>query len=82
MKELQQRGLHKESQPWEQLDKVIEEIKRLMLSSTIETTSNERLSRRKPSRETRKKKQQQRQQHSWKGTDGQLLMQEHRSNSA
>jgi hypothetical protein len=72
MKELQQRGLHKESQPWEQLDKVIEEIRRLMLSSAAETASNERLSRRKPTRAAGKKKQQQQQQHSWKGADGQL----------
>jgi hypothetical protein len=70
MKELQQRGLHKESQPWEKLDKVIEEIRRLMLSSVAETASNERLSRRKPAREAGKKKQQQQQQHSWKGVDG------------
>jgi hypothetical protein len=64
--------LHKESQPWEQLDKVIEEIRRLMLSSIAETASNERLSRRKPARAPGKKKQQKQQQHSWKGVDGQL----------
>jgi ribosomal protein L12E/L44/L45/RPP1/RPP2 len=47
---VQQRRLHKESQPLEQLDEVIEEIRRLMLSSAAETASNEKLSRREPAR--------------------------------
>jgi hypothetical protein len=40
---LQLRRLHEQSQPLEQLDEVIEEIKRLMLGS-VETSSEERLS--------------------------------------
>jgi hypothetical protein len=43
---VQQRRLHTKSQPLEQLDEVIEEIRRLMLSSAVETASNEKLSRR------------------------------------
>jgi hypothetical protein len=43
--------LQKESQPWEQLNEVIEEIIRLTLSSKIETASNEKLRRREPARE-------------------------------
>jgi hypothetical protein len=39
--------LQKENQPWEQLDEIIEEIRRLMIIS-VETTSEENLSRRKP----------------------------------
>jgi hypothetical protein len=42
---LQLRRLHEQSQPWEQLDEVIEEIRRLMLGSA-ETSSKERLGRR------------------------------------
>jgi hypothetical protein len=34
--EVQWSRLQKESQPWEQLDEVIEEIRRLMLSSIVE----------------------------------------------
>jgi hypothetical protein len=43
MKELKQRRLHTKGQPLEQLDEVIEEIRRLMLSSVAETTNNEKL---------------------------------------
>jgi hypothetical protein len=46
--ELQQNMKHKESQPLEQLDREIEEIRRLMLRSATETASEEKLSRRKP----------------------------------
>jgi hypothetical protein len=45
---LQLRRLHEQSQPLEQLDEVIEEIRRLMLRSA-ETASEERLSRRRSS---------------------------------
>jgi hypothetical protein len=48
--EVQQRRLHTKSQPLEQLDEVIEEIRRLMLNSAAETASNEKLSRREPAR--------------------------------
>jgi hypothetical protein len=43
---LQLRRLQKQSQPWEQLDAVIEEIMELMIRSA-ETASKERLSRRR-----------------------------------
>jgi len=55
-KEVQQRRLHTKSQPLEQLDKVIEEIIRLMLSSAIEEVNNEKLRRRDPERVPGKKK--------------------------
>ena len=48
--EVRQRRLHTKSQPLEQLDEVIEEIRRLMLSSAAETSNNEKLSRREPTR--------------------------------
>jgi hypothetical protein len=70
--EVQQRRLHTKSQPVEQLDEVIEEIRRLMLSSATETASNEKLRRREIARAAGKKKQQKQQQHSWRGADGQL----------
>jgi hypothetical protein len=57
--EVRQRRLHTKSQPLEQLDEVIEEIRRLMLSSTIETASNEKLSRMEPTRVERQQQQQQ-----------------------
>jgi hypothetical protein len=38
----------KESQPWEQLDEEIEEIRRLMSRSAAETASEEELSRGEP----------------------------------
>jgi hypothetical protein len=64
--ELQQRRLHKKSQPLEQLDRVIEEIRKLMLRSA-EVVSKGELNRREPTiaagkKQKRKKKQQQ--QHS------------------
>jgi hypothetical protein len=68
--EVQQRRLHTKSQPLEQLDKVIEEIRRLMLSSAIEAVNNEKLRRRDPERVPGKKKKKQQQQHSWRGEDG------------
>jgi hypothetical protein len=45
-KKLQLRRLHEQSQPLEQLDEVIEEIREMMLGSA-ETVSKEKLSRRK-----------------------------------
>jgi hypothetical protein len=42
--EVQHRRLHKKSQPLEQLDRVIEEIIKLMLRSAEETVSKEKLS--------------------------------------
>ena len=55
---VRQRRLHTKSQPLEQLDEVIEEIRRLMLSSAVETANNEKLSRREPARAARKQQQQ------------------------
>jgi hypothetical protein len=52
--ELQQGRLHTKSQPLEQLDEVIEEIRRLMLSLAAKTASNEKLSRRELAREAGK----------------------------
>jgi hypothetical protein len=54
--EVQQRRLHTKSQPLEQLDEVIEEIRRLMLRSAQEAVSKGKLSRRKPARVAGKKK--------------------------
>jgi hypothetical protein len=65
---VRQRRLHTKSQPLEQLDEVIEEIRRLMLSSAAETTSNEKLSRREPARAAGQQQQQQRS----RGAGGQL----------
>jgi hypothetical protein len=45
-KKLQLRRLHEQSQPWEQLDEVIEEIMELMIRSA-DTVSKERLNRKK-----------------------------------
>jgi hypothetical protein len=46
---MQSSSLHgRRDQPWEQLDEVIEEIRRLMLRSAHETASKEKLSRRNP----------------------------------
>jgi hypothetical protein len=57
--EVQQRRLHKKSQPLEQLDEVIEEIRRLMLRSAHEKLPvKEKLSRRKPTIAAGKKQQQ------------------------
>jgi hypothetical protein len=55
---VRQRRLHTKSQPLEQLDEVIEEIRRLMLSSAAETANNEKLSRREPARAAGKQQQQ------------------------
>jgi hypothetical protein len=57
-KEVLQRRLPKR-QPLEQLDRVIEEIRRLMLKSATEVVSKEKLSRRKPARAVGKQQQQQ-----------------------
>jgi hypothetical protein len=62
------RRLIKESHPLEQLDEVIEEIKRIMLRSVTKYSRKEKLSRRKPAIATGK--QQQHQQGD--GADGQL----------
>jgi hypothetical protein len=74
-KEVQQRRLHKKSQPLEQLDRVIEEIKKLMLRSA-EAVSRGELNRREPAiaagKKQKKKKKQKQQQHSWRGARGQL----------
>jgi hypothetical protein len=59
--EVQQRRLHKKSQPLEQLDRVIEEIRKLMLRSAEETVSKEKLSRRDPAIAAGKQQQQQQQ---------------------
>jgi len=61
--ELQLRRLHKENQPLEQLDRVIEEIKKLMLRSA-KVVNKGRLNRRDPAiaaEKKQKKKQQQEQ---------------------
>jgi hypothetical protein len=63
---LQLGRLHDPSQPWEQLDEVIEDIRRLMLRSA-ETASEERLGRRKEAAAAVQKQQQQQ-----NGADGQL----------
>jgi hypothetical protein len=59
--EVQQRRLHKKSQPLEQLDRVIEEIIKMMLRSAEETVSKEKLSRRDPTIVAGKQQQQQQQ---------------------
>jgi hypothetical protein len=56
-KKVQQRRLHKENQPVEQLDMVIEEIRRLMVRSAKEAVSKEKLNKGEIAIETRKKKQ-------------------------
>jgi hypothetical protein len=68
--ELQPRRLHKKSQPLEQLDRVIEDIRKMMLSSA-EAVSKEDLNRREHAIATgKKKKKMQQQQHSWRGARG------------
>jgi hypothetical protein len=59
--EVQQRRLHKKSQPLEQLDRVIEEIRRLMLRST-EVVNKGKMNRGEPATTTGKKKKKQQQQ--------------------
>jgi hypothetical protein len=66
--EVQLRRLHKESQPLEKLDKVIEEIISLMSSLAVDTTSNKKLSRRELARVAGQQQQQQRS----RGADVQL----------
>jgi hypothetical protein len=68
-KEVQQRRLHKKSQPLEKLDIVIEEIRKLMLRST-EAVSKEEMNRGELAIAAGKKKK--KQQHSWRGARGQL----------
>jgi hypothetical protein len=51
---VQQRRLHKENQPIKQLDRVIEEIRRLMLRSAQEVVSKRKLNRGEPARATGK----------------------------
>ena len=60
--EVQQKRLHKKSQPQEQLEEAIEEIRKLMLRSAEETVSKEKLNRRDPAIAARKQQQQQQQQ--------------------
>jgi hypothetical protein len=48
--EVQQVSLQKKSQPMEQLDEVIEEIRKLMLRSAIEAVSKEKMDRKEPAR--------------------------------
>jgi hypothetical protein len=67
--EVQPRRLHKESQPLEQLDMIIEEIRRLMIRSA-EAVSKGKLSRGEPAIAAGQQMQQQQQQSS--GADGQL----------
>jgi hypothetical protein len=57
--EVQWSRMQKESQPWEQLDKDIEEIRRLMSRSAVEIASEEKLSRRRPAIAVGKMQQQQ-----------------------
>jgi hypothetical protein len=56
-KKVKQRRLHKENQPVEQLDMVIEEIRRLMARSAEEAVNKEKLNIGEISIATRKKKQ-------------------------
>jgi hypothetical protein len=53
---MQPRRLHEESQPLEQLDEVLEKIRRLMLRSVQEAVSEEKLSRGEPTIAAGKKK--------------------------
>jgi hypothetical protein len=46
--ELQPRRLHKKNQPLEQLDRVIEEIGKLMLSSVQESVNEGKMKKREP----------------------------------
>jgi hypothetical protein len=72
--DLQSRRLHKENQPLEQLDRVIEEIRKMMLRS-IEVFNKGELNKRDPTIaavKNQKKKKKQQQQHSWRGARGQL----------
>jgi hypothetical protein len=71
MKKLQQRGLHTKSQPLEKLDRVLDEIRKLMLIS-IEVFSKGELKKGEPAITAGKQEQQQQQQHSWRGARGKL----------
>jgi hypothetical protein len=64
--EMQQNEMKEKSQPLDQLEEVIEEVKRLMLEATQGETNKEVWDRRKPAGAAGKKKQQ------GKGADGQL----------
>jgi hypothetical protein len=66
--EVQSRILHKKSQPLDQLDDVIKGIRRLMLRPAVESTSEEKLAGRKPTRVAGRMQQQQQ----GDGVDGQL----------
>jgi hypothetical protein len=52
------RRIHKESQPLEQLDREIEEIRRLMLRLAHETANKERMRKMKPAIAVGKQQQQ------------------------
>jgi hypothetical protein len=54
---VQQRILHEERQPLEQLKDVVEEIRRLLLKSSLESVSEERLDRKYHGRAAGKKQQ-------------------------
>jgi hypothetical protein len=69
-KKMQLRRLHGQNQPLQQLDEMIEDIRRLMLRST-ETASKEKLSRREEQQQQATKQQKQQQQQR-SGADEQL----------
>jgi hypothetical protein len=72
--EMQQSRLQRRSQPVDQMDRVIEEIRRLMLKSAEETVKNrEKLIRGEPVVAVQQQQQQQQQQR--RGVDGQLQIQ-------
>jgi hypothetical protein len=70
-KKMQLRRLHGQNQPLQQMDEMIEDIRRLMLRS-IEIASKERLSRRKVEVEATTTKQWKQQQQQGSGVDEQL----------
>jgi hypothetical protein len=67
-KEVQQSILQSKDHPFEQLDKVIEEIRRLMLGSAQETVNRRKLNKGGPARAQGKKQKKQQ----GKGADDQL----------
>jgi hypothetical protein len=69
---VQQRRLHKENQPIEQLDRVIEEIRELMLRSAQEAVNKGKLNRGEPAITTGKKKKKKKNNNNNKGARGQL----------
>jgi hypothetical protein len=65
-REMQQSGMKEKNQPLDQLEEVIEDIKRLMLEATQEAVSREGWNKREPTGAARQKKKQ------GKGPDEQL----------